>query len=144
MAGYSGTPLPTKLGIKPGALVALVDAPEGFMDTLGELPPGVTVRRQARGPTDVIVAFFLRRAEFERRLPALTAALQPDGGLWVAWPKKASGVATDMTENVIRDVALPTGLVDNKVCAVDDTWSGLRLVIRRERRSVRASGTVRA
>jgi hypothetical protein len=144
MAGYSGTPLPTKLGIKPGAVVALVGAPPGFAGVLGELPAGVTVRRQARGPADVIVAFFVRRAEFERRLPGLTAALEPDGGLWVAWPKRASGMPTDMTEDVIREVALPTGLVDNKVCAVDDTWSGLRLVIRRELRPGRASGTVPA
>jgi hypothetical protein len=144
MAGYSGTPLPTKLGIKPDSRVALVNAPDGFSAVLGELPPGVTVRRQARGPLDVIVAFFVRRTEFERRLPTLSAALHPDGGLWVAWPKQASGVATDMTENVIRDVALPTGLVDNKVCAVDGTWSGLRLVIRREHRPARRSGTVPA
>ena len=144
MAGYSGTPLPRKLGIKPGARVALIGAPDGIDAALGELPPGVVVHRQARGRFDVIVAFFGRRAEFERRLPGLTAALVSDGGLWVAWPKKSSGVETDMTEDVIRKVALPTGLVDNKVCAIDETWSGLRLVIRRELRPGRASTTVRA
>ena len=147
MAGYSGTPLPTKLGIKPGANVGLIGAPDGFEALLDPLPPAVTMRRQIRKPLDVIVAFFPRRAAFERRLPALTAALDPDGGLWVAWPKKASGVVTDMREDVIREVALPTGLVDNKVCAIDDTWSGLRLVIRRELRPARISprpaGTVR-
>ena len=134
MAGYSGTPLPAKLGVKPESRVALLGAPDGFDQVLGPLPPGVTVRRQLRGPLDVLLAFFTRRADLERRLPALTAALDPAGGLWVAWPKQSSGVATDINENVIRDVALPTGLVDNKVCAVDDTWSGLRLVIRRDLR----------
>ena len=144
MAGYSGTPLPQKLGIKPGARVALVAPPEGFDDVLGELPPGVSVKRQLRGQHDVIIAFFVRRADYQRRLPALTAALETNGGLWVAFPKKASGVATDMTDHVIREVALPTGLVDNKVCAIDDTWTGVRLVIRVELRPARRSTTVRA
>src|SRR5579864_5895685 len=136
-AGYSGTPLPAKLGIKPGARLALVGAPPDFDTVLGGLPPGVEVIRRLRGRRggfDVVVAFFTRRAGLERRLAALTDALDPAGGLWIAWPKKASGVATDITEDVIREVALPTGLVDNKVCAVDGTWSGLRLVIRRELR----------
>ncbi len=143
MAGYSGTPLPQKLGIKAGSRVALVGSPDGFDEVLGSLPAGVSVSRRATGRFDVIVAFFRRRSEFERKLPALTAALETDGGLWVAWPKKASGVATDMNEHVMREVALPTGLVDNKVCAIDDTWTGMRLVIRRELRPGRASTTVR-
>jgi hypothetical protein len=130
-AGYSGTPLVRKLGIKPGARLALIRAPDGFDVTLGELPAGVDVRRRLGGrPFDVIVAFFDRAGELERRLPALVAALDWDGGLWLAWPKRASGVATDLTDNVVRGLGLATGLVDNKVCAVDQVWSGLRLVHR--------------
>jgi hypothetical protein len=129
-AGYSGTPLVRKLGIKPGSRLGLLGAPEGFDATLGELPDGVAVRRRARGPLDVIVAFHLRRAELERRLDALRGALDPAGGLWIAWPKRASGVATDIDENVVRELGLAAGLVDNKVCAIDEVWSGLRLVFR--------------
>jgi hypothetical protein len=129
-AGYSGTPLARKLGIKAGAVLALIEAPEGFDSTLGELPGGVAVRRAARGKLDVIVAFFVERAKLERRLPALRSALAPAGGLWIAWPKRSSGVATDLTENVVRELGLGTGLVDNKVCAIDHTWSGLRFVYR--------------
>jgi hypothetical protein len=130
-AGYSGTPLVRKLGIKPGARLGLIRAPDGFDETLGALPAGVDVRRRLGGrPFDVIVAFFDRGAELERRLPALVGALDPDGGLWLAWPKRASGVATDLTDNVVRGLGLATGLVDNKVCAVDQVWSGLRLVYR--------------
>jgi hypothetical protein len=133
-AGYSGTPLPKKLGFKPGMTAVYVDAPEGFDELLGQLPDGVTVRRQLRGPLDLIVCFVTARRDLERRLPRLRAALQPAGMLWIAWPKRASGVPTDMTEDVVRDVALPTGLVDTKVAAIDDTWSGLRLVVRKELR----------
>jgi hypothetical protein len=130
-AGYSGTPLPRKLGIKQGHRVALLGAPDGFeADTLGELPDGVGVVRRAGGEADVIVSFHTSRAELERRLPALRAMMEPAAGLWIAWPKRASKVPTDMTEDVVREIALPTGLVDNKVCAIDETWSGLRLVIR--------------
>ncbi len=129
-AGYSGTPLPKKLGIKPDARVALIRAPDGLDATLGELSPGVTVRRQARGPLDVIVAFFTWRAELERRLPALQRAMTPSAGLWIAWPKRASGVETDIGEAIVRDLGLAAGLVDNKVCAIDDVWSALRLVYR--------------
>ncbi len=129
-AGYSGTPLPRKLGIKPGHAVAFPGAPEGFAAMLEPLPDGVRVRRRARGPLDVIVCFVDRRAVLERRLPALRAALDPAGGLWFAWPKRASGVPTDVTEDVVREAGLAAGLVDNKVCAIDATWSGLRLVVR--------------
>lgn len=129
-AGYSGTPLPRKLGIKPGTRLGLIGAPEDFELTLGGLPDRVTIRRSARGPLDVIVAFFTQRASLERRLPALPAALEPSGGLWISWPKRASGVTTDLTETVIRELGLAAGLVDNKVCAIDDTWSGLRFVVR--------------
>jgi hypothetical protein len=130
-SGYSGTPLPRKLGIKEGATVAFLHAPAGFADTLGGLPDGVTVRDRLRGPLDVVVFFTVRRADLERRIEPLKAALDPAGKLWVAWPKRASKVETDMTEDVVRDVALPLGLVDNKVAAIDETWSGLQLVIRR-------------
>jgi len=127
VTGYSGTPLPQKLGIKAGHRVVVVGtAPSGFL-------PDVEVRRRL-GPADVIVAFFIERSDLERRLPALERSIFPAGGLWVAWPKRASGVATDLTEDVLREVALPRGLVDNKVCAIDETWSGLRLVWRKERR----------
>jgi len=136
MAGYSGTPLPKKLGIQEGHRVALVHAPAGFEKTLGDLPPAVALQAGLTGsmPFDVILVFVTRRASLERQLAALRRRMDPAAGLWVAWPKKASRVPTDMTEDVVREIALPTGLVDNKVCAIDETWSGLRLVIRLEHR----------
>ncbi len=134
MVGYSGTPLPQKLGIKSGHRLLLLGAPEGFDSTLGELPENVTVRTVARGTADVVVLFAAKRALLEARIDALGAAVFPDGAIWVAWPKKASKVPTDMTEDVVREVCLPRGLVDNKVCAIDDVWSGLRVVHRVERR----------
>jgi hypothetical protein len=130
MAGYSGTPLAQKLGVKEGARVAAIDAPDHF----AALIDGIDLASQLRGKFDVIVFFTAERAKLEKRLPALRKAMEADAGLWVSWPKKASKVPTDMTEDVVREVALPTGLVDNKVCAVDDVWSGLRLVIRKELR----------
>ena len=130
-AGYSGTPLPKKLGIKPGHKLLLLGAPEGFeAGTLGRLPEDVSVGRTARGPADVIVSFHTERAELARRMPALRAAMQPNAGLWIAWPKRASKVPTDLTEDVVRELALANVLVDNKVAALDEKWSGLRLVIR--------------
>jgi len=136
VAGYSGTPLPKKLGIKSGSRLALASAPADFAATLGDLPEGVEIQPfgRAKGLFDVLVAFFDSEAAFKRQLPKLHAALQPNGGLWIAWPKRASGVATDMTEDVVRKHGLPRGLVDNKVCAIDATWSGLRLVVRVENR----------
>jgi hypothetical protein len=134
VAGYSGTPLAKKLGLKDGHTVGLIGAPEGFVDTLEPLPSAVTFRTTARGRLDVAIVFVTERLELERRLDGLSRAIFPDGAIWVAWPKKASKVATDITEDVIRDVVLPTGLVDNKVCAIDATWSGLRVVHRRENR----------
>jgi hypothetical protein len=139
MAGYSGTPLPQKLGIKPGHRLLLAGAPEGFLDeTLAPLPDGVTVLRSARPPVDVAVAFATTFDELRKRFAAAEAALAPNGGLWVAWPKRASGVPTELDENLIRDFGLDAGLVDNKVCAVDDIWSGLRFVIRLADRAARA------
>ncbi len=130
MAGYSGTPLAKKLGIREGHRVAFPSAPDGFARLLGELPAGVTVRSRLRGPLDVIVFFTKSRAELERRLPVLRRAMDPAAGLWIAWPKRSSGVETDMTEDVARELGLANRLVDNKVAAIDETWSGLRLVIR--------------
>jgi hypothetical protein len=139
MAGYSGTPLPKKLGIQPEHRILLVSAPRGFEKTLGKLPSGVTVSTKLAGKTkhDVIVAFVTEKAALAKQLSRLIATLQENGGLWVAWPKKASGVPTDMTEDRVRELALPKGLVDNKVCAIDEVWSGLRCVIRLENRSKR-------
>lgn len=137
MAGYSGNPLARKLGVRAGDRLAVLGAPDGF--AVGGLPPGVEVRRQARGLFDVIVSFHSRRADLVRRFPVLLRALGVDGGLWVVWPKRASGQPTDLTEDVVREVALPTGMVDNKVCAIDETWSGLRVVLRRELRPGRTS-----
>jgi hypothetical protein len=130
-AGYSGTPLPRKLGIKPGHRLLLLGAPAGFEeDTLGPLPADVRVARRATGAADVIVAFHTNRAQLARRLPALRERMVPAAGLWIAWPKRAAKVPTDLTEDVVRELALEHALVDNKVCAIDATWSGLRLVIR--------------
>ncbi len=144
MAGYSGTPLPRKLGIKEGHAVAWIDAPPAFEAALGPLPADITVQRDLRGrePLDVIVCFVTDLAGLQKRFPTLTRRLAPAGGLWIAWPKRASGVATDLTEDVIRAVGLDIGLVDNKVCAVDETWSGLRFVIRLKDRP-REAGRVR-
>jgi hypothetical protein len=127
-AGYSGTPLASKLGIKPGHRVLLLGAPDGF--AIPELPDGVNVGRRAGGRADVILSFHTERRDYERRLPKLRECMEPAAGLWIAWPKKASKVPTDLDENVIRDFALQNVLVDNKVAAIDETWSGLRLVIR--------------
>jgi hypothetical protein len=130
-----------KLGIRAGARVALVRAPDGFEAALHPLPDGVRLRTQARGTQDVVVFFATRLAELERRFDAFARSLEPNGGLWIAWPKRTSSVATDLRENIVRDVGLTHGLVDNKVCAVDDTWSGLRFVYRVEDRpSSRANG----
>ena len=135
-AGYSGTPLPGKLGIKEGHKVAIVRPPAGFLRTLGQLPNSVALRRGLTGTSslDVVVVFITRRSELEQQLASIRRRMSPAAGLWVAWPKKSSGVCTDVTDNVVREIALPTGLVDNKVCAIDATWSGLRLVIRLKNR----------
>jgi hypothetical protein len=128
MAGYSGTPLPKKLGIKPNHRLALVAAPKGFARTLGSLPDGVHLCTS--GTFDVAVAFYERARDLERDLAKLKARMDPAAGLWIAWPKKASGVESDITEDVVRRFALAVKLVDNKVCAIDDIWSGLRIVVR--------------
>jgi hypothetical protein len=134
-AGYAGTPLPRKLGIKPGHEVAVLGGPGDVAARLTGLP-GVEVRRDLSGsdPLDVIVCFVTWRADLEEQLGALRGRLAPAAGLWIAWPKRAARVPTDMTDHVVREIALPTGLVDNKICAIDETWTGMRLVIRRELR----------
>ena len=138
MAGYSGTPLAKKLGVKEGHTVAVLGAPTGFGEVLGEtLPADVVLRAQARGRADVVLSFHTRRADLERRLPTLSSVMAVDGGLWIAWPKRSSGVPTDITEDTLREVLLPTGLVDVKVCAIDDTWSGLRFCWRKDLRASR-------
>ncbi len=123
-AGYSGTPLERKLGIKPESRVLLLGAPEGFA------LEGVEPVRRAQGLADVILSFHTERREFERRLPVLREHLEQTGRLWIAWPKRASKRPTDITEDVVRDTALANRLVDNKVAAIDEIWSGLQLVIR--------------
>ena len=136
MAGYSNTPLSKKLGIKAGHRVVLLAAPTTLAEALEPLPDNVQCLSSLRGsqPLDVVVWFTKRRAELEKRFGAIADRLEPAGGLWVAWPKQASKVATDITEGVVRQIALAEGLVDNKVCAIDEVWSGLRCVIRKENR----------
>lgn len=134
MVGYSGTPLPRKLGIKPGTTVALVAAPDDFEATLGELPDGVSLTGAPEGEADVVVVFGTTRSDMEARFRAAMARIPADGAIWVAWPKQSSGVATELTGNVVRELLLPTGLVDTKVCAIDETWSGLRFVVRTDDR----------
>jgi len=134
VAGYSGKPLVAKLGIKPDTRIAILRAPKGYDRVLGKLPPRVTRRPSIVGPLDFVQFFTNEKRELERRFAALARSLAPAGMLWISWPKKASGVATDLTEDVIRAVGLAHGLVDVKVAAVDDVWSGLKFVRRLEDR----------
>jgi hypothetical protein len=136
-AGYSGTPLQRKLGIGEGDELALIGAPEGLADRLLDDLQGAAVVHSDLADEalfDVIVTFVTWRAELESELDRLRSRMAPACGLWIAWPKQASKVPTDMTDHVVREIALPTGLVDNKVCAIDEIWTALRLVIRRELR----------
>jgi len=132
---YSGTPLVRKLGFRPGMRAHYVDAPEHVRRLIGELPDGVRVLKRPATDLDLALLFVTERAALARALQALQPKLQPAGMIWVAWPKKASKVPTDVTEDVVREVALPRGLVDVKVCAIDEVWSGLKLVIRKDRRT---------
>lgn len=134
MAGYSKTPLAQKLGIKPGAEVVLLNAPPGYRKSLAPLPAGVSFGGKPNAGSDFVHFFVSERRTLEKELKRLRKLLADAGTLWVSWPKKSSGVATDITEDVIREVCLPLGFVDVKVCAVDETWSGLKLMIRRENR----------
>jgi hypothetical protein len=131
MAGYSGAPLPKKLGIKEGSVVALLEAPDDFEKTLGKLPPEVRLRRRAGGHCDLVLLFTKKMTHLERRFPVAVRAMAEGGSLWIAWPKQASGVATDLTQNKVRAYGLDRSLVDFKVCAIDNTWSGLRFARRK-------------
>ena len=134
MAGYSGTPLVQKLGIKSGTIVVAIDAPENYRTLLKPIPSGVNFASRPVGNTRFVHLFATRRSDLAKQLSILRHKIPDDAVLWVSWPKKSSGVATDITEDAIRLVALPLGFVDIKVCAVDETWSGLKLMIRRENR----------
>lgn len=140
-AGYSGTPLARKLGIRAGSRVLLLDAPPDLMALLDPLPEGVRFERAAGPGVDIAHLFVTRREDLARHLSGLRRQLRPDAALWVSWPKKSSGVASTVTEDTIRELALPLGLVDIKVCAVSAVWSGLKLVLRKELRPAAAVQT---
>jgi hypothetical protein len=133
LAGYEGTPLPKKLGVKTGSTIALSGAPAGFEERLGNLPDGATVRRRVRGKFDLTIWFARSRTEVEGRIDRMREAMADGGSLWIAWPKKASGVPSDLSQAVVREVGLASGLVDYKVCSIDDTWSGLRFARRKRK-----------
>lgn len=133
MAGYSGTPLPKKLGIKPSTVLTLIGAPVDFEKTLGGLPEGVSIRRQARGRAERVILFVKSAADLKKRLPAAKKVMAEGGGLWIAWPKQASGMRTDLTQIEVRGTGLRSGLVDYKICAIDRTWSGLCFARRRKK-----------
>ena len=135
MPGYSRTPLPKKLGINPPLTLVAIDAPREYRSWLGELPAGVRIVSTAGTPLEAAHLFVTKRTVLEKNLAAFRKQLEQTGFVWVSWPKKASKVDTDITEDVIREVALPLGLVDTKVCAVSDVWSGLKLVIRKSERT---------
>lgn len=135
-AGYSGTPLAVKLGIKAGATVVAIAAPPNYRALLSPIPPGVRFARTVSKGTDITHLFVLRASNLETCLHSTMLKMRSDAAIWVSWPKKASKVVTDVTEQTIRDIALPMGLVDVKVCAIDDTWSGLKLVVRKTLRAL--------
>src|ERR1700681_2694305 len=138
MAGYSGKPVVQKLGIKPGFRIFTAGLPAGYSDLVGQLPADVTMAAGAQAPLEIEHVVATQAAGVAGTLRTYHAAIEPDGMCWVSWPKKASGVATDLTDVVVRDTALPLGLVDIKVCAIDDTWSGLKFVIPKARRIKRS------
>ena len=133
-AGYSGTPLAKKLGIKPGSTIHLVGAPPGHRQLLAPLPDDVEFVESLSGTTDIIHVFSTKKPDLAASLSRIRKRMRPDAVVWVSWPKKAARVPTDITEDVVREVALPLGLVDIKVCAVDSVWSGLKLMVRKELR----------
>lgn len=135
MAGYSGTPLAKKLGIKEGSRIALVNAPKNFQSELGELPDNVQFIKRPTKLLDIILLFVLTERALTRDFAKLAATLVSNGMIWIAWPKKTSGVATDLSEQRVRQIGLDAGLVDVKICAIDDTWSGLKFVYRLKDRS---------
>lgn len=144
MAGYSGTPLIQKIGIKPGHRVLLQNQPEGLIKDLGPLPTGAEISQSVTGKAGVVLAFVDRRAELEKNFKNWSRRIEPDGMLWIGWPKKASGRATDLNENIVREIGLECGLVDVKVCAIDETWSGLKFVVRVKDRPVKPAAKSRA
>lgn len=131
MVGYSGTPLSKKLGLKPGYRVRTGNAPDNYLELIAPRPDDLAVSSRFRTDIDVWHLFTRSIDELESNLPKLKKAIYPDGMIWISWPKKSSGVPSTVSEDAIRDLALPLGLVDVKVCAVDETWSGLKLVIRK-------------
>jgi hypothetical protein len=142
MAGYSGTPLAQKLGIREGTSVVVINGPSSFVETLGPLPDGAQISRNAtRG--DMFIVFAEQVAAMEDGFRVASGGIPPDGSAWLCWPKRASGIPTDITEQILRDLFLPTGMVDNKVIAVDKTWSGLRFVVRKENRAWWGGGSER-
>ena len=139
MAGYSGKPVIQKLGIQPGFCVFVAGAPSAYDDIVGKLPEGASIMPRLKAPLDMVHLFATEASGLAAKLRSCRAAIKPDGMIWVSWPKKSSGVATDLTDVVVRDTALPLGLVDIKVCAIDDTWSGLKFVIPNDQRVKRAT-----
>lgn len=135
MAGYSETPLAKKLGIEEGSRLAVVGAPKGYLSLLDPMPGGVRVAERVSASTDIVHVFSTRRADLLKSLMSYRSKLAPDATVWVSWPKKSAKIATEVTEDVIRELALPMGFVDVKVCAVDEVWSGLKLVVRKELRT---------
>lgn len=133
-AGYAGTPLPKKLGITAATRLLVINAPEIYFDLLGALPAGLIQEKRVTKSTTLIHLFTTKRTELSDGLGRWRGSISPDTSVWISWPKKSSKVPTDITEDVIREVALPLGFVDVKVCAVSDVWSGLKLVIRKELR----------
>jgi hypothetical protein len=134
MAGYSGKPLVQKLGIQPGFCIFIEGAPAAYADIVGKLPAAVTVATRLKAPLDMVHLFATEAAGLAGKLRGCRDAIQPDGMIWVSWPKKSSGIATDLTDVVVRAAALPLGLVDIKVCAIDEVWSGLKFVIPKNQR----------
>jgi hypothetical protein len=137
MAGYSGKPVVQKLGLKPGFRIFVDGLSVAYSDVVGELPADVMLAKAAKAPLDAVHLFATEAKGLAARLRSYRKAIAPDGMIWVSWPKKASGVVTDLTENIIRDAVLPLGLVDIKVCAIDETWSGLKFVIPKDQRANR-------
>jgi CheY-like chemotaxis protein len=140
MALYSGAPLARKLGIRSGTTVALLGAPRAFESQLGDVRRKVVIKKQARGQADNIVLFVRTRAELRRRLPSSKRMLADGGSLWIAWPKKTSGLSRDLSQQAIRAIGMAAGMVDYKICAIDETWSGLRFARRKTGRSAAAKG----
>jgi hypothetical protein len=134
MAGYAGTPLPQKLGIKPGLTLITINAPTNYRRLLGTISEDLTFSDRLKVGSSFVHVFITKRSELAKRLSVLRQKIVDTGTVWVSWPKRSAGIPTDVTENVVRAVALPLGFVDVKVCAIDETWSGLKLMVRRENR----------